>query len=97
LRQAEARVGQSTNLLDFSTFGELRDVLLRGDVWDSYFAADVKMSKDEIAIALERLMDIRHAVDHARTLSREHFIWCFAEVGRVMQAFGVAADTWDVD
>lgn len=86
-KQAEARVGQSDNLLDFSTFGELRDVLVRKNVWLA-ISADVQMTKEEFEVVLDQLMEIRHAVDHGRPLKRRHFIWCFAGVDRIYDAFG---------
>ena len=89
-RQTEARVGCSDNLLDFATFGELRDILLRGDVWPT-FSTGVGMTKEEFVILLDHLMEIRHAVDHARPLMRRHFVWCFADVDRILQAFGFEA------
>jgi hypothetical protein len=90
-KQVEARVGCSESVLDFATFGELRDVLLRADVWDVGFAADVKMTKEEFTVCLDRLMEIRHAVDHCRKLNRRHFVWSFSEVDRILQAFGIEA------
>lgn len=86
-RQAEARVGGSDNVLDFATFGELRDVVLRGDVWP-VISAGIGMTKEEFAVLLDHLMEIRHAVDHGRPLLRRHFVWCFADVDRILQAFG---------
>jgi hypothetical protein len=88
-RQTEARVGKSACLLDFATFGELRDVMLRKDVWRECFDQKIEMTKVEMTTVLDRLMEIRHAADHGRPLTHREFIWCFAEVDRVMFAFGV--------
>jgi hypothetical protein len=86
-KQAEARVGGSDNVLDFSTLGELRDVLVRKDVWAA-ISADVKMAKEEFEVVLDHLMEIRHAVDHGRPIKHRHFVWCFADVDRIYAAFG---------
>lgn len=95
-RQAGARVGKSEELLDFTTFGELIQVIQRKDMWESCFG-DVPMSREEFRVSVERLVELRNAVGHVRRLDPVEFIWVFAEATRLQQAFGIPPFTAEDD
>lgn len=87
-RQGKARVGKSDSLLDFATFGELVQVIQRSDLWESAFS-DVTMTREELRVSVERLVELRNAVGHVRRLDPIEFIWVFAEATRLQRAFGI--------
>lgn len=88
VRQTGARVGKSPSLLDFTTFGELIQVIQRKDLWESAFS-DLPLTREEFRVSVERLMEARNAVDHGRELDPWEFISVFAEATRLQRAFGI--------
>jgi hypothetical protein len=89
-RQADARLAKSPSLLDYMTFGELVQVIQRKDLWDNAFS-DVTMTREEFRVAVERIIELRNAIDHGRQLDAVEFIWVFAEATRLQRAFGLPA------
>lgn len=86
-RQANARMGRTSSLLAFSTFGELVDVIQRKNVWNTAFA-DVQIAPDVFRVTIGDLIDARNAADHGRALDQWEFSIAFAAATRVQRAFG---------
>lgn len=95
-RQANSRVGKSDSLMDYLTFGELVQIVMRKEIWEGAFS-DIGMTREEFTIATGRLMEIRNAVDHGRKLNPVEFIWCFSEATRLQVAFGIFPFSASID
>lgn len=88
-RQAKkSQVGKSEAILDYSTFGELLAIAMRKDVFAAAFG-DLLMGAEEFRVCVERLIEVRNAVDHGRPLDPTEFLWAFTESTRLQRAFGV--------
>jgi len=89
LRHAKmTQLGKSPAILDYATFGELLAIAMRKDVWAAAFS-DLPMCAEEFRVCVERLIEVRNAVDHGRDLDPTEFLWAFAESTRLQRAFGV--------
>jgi hypothetical protein len=91
-RREKSRRGKRIDLLDFSHFGDLVQIIMQKGVWETAFMPSIGMSKEEFQIATNRLIEIRNVLNHAGELEVIEFVWCFSEVTQLRRAFGTRQD-----
>ena len=91
-RRDKSRRGKRIDLLDFSYFGDLVQIIMQKGVWETAFMPSIGMSREEFQIATNRLIEIRNVLHHAGELEVIEFVWCFSEVTQLRRAFGSLQD-----
>jgi hypothetical protein len=73
-RAAALAVGeQSTRLIDYTDFGELKEIILRGDNWEQAFEP-IFVNRDRFEQDMQTLLTVRRPSSHSRIVGSTHLL-----------------------
>ena len=75
--------------IDYADFADLKQIICRGDNWRDVFQF-IFIDKNELQVSFSRLMPVRNAIAHARSLGMSDTLFLFSESTRILSALGVS-------